>query len=341
MTNEHKILFLTNRSPRHQQAAIDAAPAGCTVTMLRTPSPAEVIRQIGDAEFLISERAGFLDVDMIAAGAKLRLIQRLGSLSFDIDLAAARRAGIPVCTQPVMGCVRVAEHMMLQMLALLKRLPDAMAVANEAANWDRPARRTDENVFAYNWSRRTGLEGLMDKTVGILGFGEIGVELARRLRGFAPAAVLYHKRSRLPAPVEAELGITYATEQQTLAESDILCNLLPYKPETAQRLNAAALAVLRPGAYVVSCGSGGIIDGLHWQRRSTAVIWREAALDTFDWEPLPSDNPLVVLARDPAQRAADPAHRRGQRRRPSAPTTIAAFAASSPGKNRSMRGLTS
>ncbi|MDI9546001.1 MAG: hypothetical protein QM346_00235, partial [Chloroflexota bacterium] len=87
MTSGHEILFLTSRSPRHQQAAIEAAPAGCTVTMLRTPSPAEVIRQIGDAEFLISERAGFLDVDMIAAGAKLRLIQRLGSLSFDIDLA--------------------------------------------------------------------------------------------------------------------------------------------------------------------------------------------------------------------------------------------------------------
>ncbi len=65
MTNEHKDLFLTNRSPRHQQAAIEAAPASCTVTMLRTPSPAEVIRQIGDAEFLISERR-LLDVDMMA-----------------------------------------------------------------------------------------------------------------------------------------------------------------------------------------------------------------------------------------------------------------------------------
>jgi len=301
VTNEHKILFLTNRSPRHQQAAIDAAPAGCTVTMLRTPSPAEVVQQIGDAEFLISERAGFLDVDMIAASAKLRLIQRLGSLSFDIDLAAARRAGIPVCTQPVMGCVRVAEHMMLQMLALLKRLPDAMAVANEAADWDRPARRTDENVFAYNWSRRTGLEGLMDKTVGILGFGEIGVELARRLRGFAPAAVLYHKRSRLPAPVEAELGISYATEQETLAASDILCNLLPYTPETAQRLDAAALAVLHPGAYVVNCGSGGIVDEAALAAAIQSGHLAGAALDTFDWEPLPSDNPLVALARDPAR----------------------------------------
>ncbi|MDI9549503.1 MAG: NAD(P)-dependent oxidoreductase, partial [Chloroflexota bacterium] len=134
-----------------------------------------------------------------------------------------------------------------------------------------------------------------------LGFGEIGVELARRLRGFAPAAVLYHKRSRLPAPVEAELGITYATEQQTLAESDILCNLLPYKPETAQRLNAAALAVLRPGAHLVSCGSGGIIDEAALAAAIHSGHLAGAALDTFDWEPLPSDNPLVALARDPAR----------------------------------------
>ncbi len=301
MKNEHKILFLTSRSPRHQQAAIDAAPAGCTVMMLRTPSPAEVIRQIGDAEFLISERAGVVDAAMIAAGAKLRLIQRLGSLSFDINLAAARRAGIPVCTQPVMGCVLVAEHMILQMLALLKRLPDAMAAANEAADWGMPARRTDENAFAYNWSRRTGLEGLTGKTVGILGFGEIGAELARRLRGFAPAAVLYNKRRRLPAPVEAELGITYATEQETLAASNILCNLLPYTPETAQRLDAAALAVLHPGAYLVSCGSGGIIDEAALAEAVRSGHLAGAALDTFDWEPLPSDNPLVALARDPAR----------------------------------------
>jgi phosphoglycerate dehydrogenase-like enzyme len=301
MTSRHKILFLTSRSLRHQQAAIDAAPADCTVTMLHTPSRAEVMQQIGDAEFLFSERAGVVDAAMIDAGAKLRLIQRLGSLSFDIDLAAARRAGIPVCTQPVMGCVRVAEHMILQMLALLKRLPDAMAVANEAADWGKPARRTDENIFAYNWSRRTGLEGLMGKTVGILGFGEIGVELARRLAGFAPAAVLYHKRSRLPAPVEDELGITYATEQETLAASDILCNLLPYTPETAHRLDAAALAALRPGAHLVSCGSGGIIDEAALAAAIHSGHLAGAALDTFEWEPLPSDNPLVVLARDPAR----------------------------------------
>jgi len=300
MTTQHEILFLANRSPRHQQAAIDAAPEGCTVVMLRRPPHAEILQRLPAAAFLITERAGVVDEEMIAAGAGLRLIQRLGSLSHDIDLAAAQRAGIPVCTWPMRGRVRVAEHMLMQILALLKRLPDAMAVATEAGDWGVPSRRTDENVFAYNWSRRTGLEGLSGKSVGILGFGEIGAELARRLTGFTPEAVLYHKRTRLPAPVEAQLGITYADPHTVVAASDVLCSLLPYTPETDLWLNAERLATMRPGAYLVSCGSGSIID-----EAALAAALREgrlagAALDTFEWEPLRSDNPLVALARNPA-----------------------------------------
>ena len=300
MTTQRQILFLTSRSPRHQQAAINAAPAGCTVVMLRRPSHAEVLQRLPAAEFLITERAGVINEEMIAAGTNLRLIQRLGSLSHDIDLDAAQRAGIPVCTWPVRGCVQVAEHMLMQILALLKRLPDAMAIANQAGDWDAPSRRTDENVFAYNWSQRTGLEGLGGKSAGILGFGEIGAELARRLAGFAPASVLYHKRTRLPAPVEAELGITYADPHTVVAASDVLCSLLPYTPETDLWLNAERLATMRPGAFLVSCGSGSIIDEAALAATLRAGRLAGAGLDTFEWEPLRDDNPLVALARNPA-----------------------------------------
>jgi phosphoglycerate dehydrogenase-like enzyme len=294
-----RLLYLTDRSPRHQDAAQAAAPPGLEIVMLRRPTAQVLAREIAEADFLITERAGEIDAELIAAAPKLRLIQRLGSLYYDIDLGAAQRAGVMVCIRPILGCILVAEHLLLQMLALVKRLPEASAVAQAAADWG-PARRTDENVFAYNWSGRTQIGGLYGKTIGILGFGEIGAELARRLQAFVPRGVLYHKRHPLPGHVEADLGITYATRAEIVAACDLLCVLLPYTPATDLALNGATFAAMPPGACLVSCGSGSVIDETALAAALQSGHLGGAALDTFEWEPLRPTNPLVHLARDPA-----------------------------------------
>ncbi len=299
MTEKHNVLFLTERSPRHQQAALASAPPELAVVMLRQPPRAEILHHLPDTEFLITERAHTLDAALIRAGKKLRLIQRLGSLTFDIDVAAAKQAGIPVCYWPIRGCILVAEHMVMQMLALVKRLLEVNAVAKTAADWGRPAQRTDENTFAYNWSKRTGIDGIDGKTVGILGFGEIGAELARRLSGFCPARVLYNKRSQLPASVEAALGLTYATQEQILTQSDFVCCLLPFYPETELSLNAPSFAQMKKGSLLVHCGSGSVIDEAALAEAIQTGQLAGAALDTYEWEPLKPDNPLLALARNP------------------------------------------
>lgn len=300
MSEKHPVLFLTDRGQRHQQAVLEVAPPELVVTMKRRPPKAEVLHLLPDFEFLISERAGSIDADVIAAGRRLRLIQRLGSLTHDIDTEAARAAGVPVAAWPVQVAIMVAEHMLLQMLALAKRLNEVAAIANEAGDWDRPSRRTDEDTFAYDWSRRSGIRAIYGQTVGILGFGEIGAELARRLDGFRPARILYHKRTRLPEHAERELGISHTSREQVIAESDTLCMLLPYYPETDTLLDAGRLATMKRGAFLVSCGSGSVID-----EAALAAVLRQgrlagAALDTYEWEPIRPDNPLLSLARDPA-----------------------------------------
>jgi phosphoglycerate dehydrogenase-like enzyme len=295
----HKVIFLTERSPHHQTASRAAAPAEVEVVMLRRPDRATIIQELGNAEFLVSERVGEIDAGLIEAGEPLRLIQRLGSLAHDIDLAAARRAGIPVCIWPLLGCVMVAEHMVMQLLALVKRLPEVSAIAQAAGDWGRPARRTDENTFAYNWSGRSGIGGLFGQVVGILGFGEIGVELARRLQPFRPAQMLYHKRRQLPTQVEAELGIVYAEPAEIVAACDFLCVLLPYTPETDLSLNAATFAAMKRGAFVVHAGSGSVVDEAALAAAILDGHLAGAALDTFEWEPLRPDSPLVALACDP------------------------------------------
>lgn len=290
----HRTLFVTERGLRHQQAALRDAPPELDVVMLRAPARAELIAHLADVEFLISERAGVIDADLIAAAPRLRLILRLGSLAHDIDVAAAQARGIPVIVWPQRGAVLVAEHVVLQMLALARRLREAEAVALAPADWG-PSRRTDEDTFAYNWTGRVGLGGLYERTVGVLGFGEIGVELARRLAAWG-CRVLYHRRRRLPERVEAELGIEYATWDKVLAESDFVVNLLPYTPETDLALNAAAFATMRRGACLVSCGSGSVVDEAALAAALRSGHLAGAALDTFEWEPLRVDNPLRQLA---------------------------------------------
>jgi phosphoglycerate dehydrogenase-like enzyme len=297
---QHRTLFLTERGLRHQQAALASAPSELDVTMLRNPPRGEVLQYLPEARFLISERSGEIDAEMIAVGKDLRLIQRLGSLTYDIDLDAARAAGVPVCFWPVRGVILVAEHVVMQMLALSKQLNEATAVTLEAGLWGRSPQRTDEDTFAYNWSSRENVSGVYQQRVGILGFGEIGAELARRLRGFAPASILYYKRRRLPEPAESELGLTYVSDDQLFAESDFLCNLLPYFPETDMLINADVFARMKLGSYLVSCGSGSVIDESALAHALRAGKLAGAALDTYEWEPIRPDNPLLPLARDPA-----------------------------------------
>ncbi len=294
----HPTLFITHRGERHQKAALDSAPPELAVTVRRTPSKEEILARLPGIEFLITERTGEIDADIIAAGKNLRLIQRLGSQTYDIDLAAAQAAEIPVCYLPVRGCIMVAEHMLLQMLALAKRLREVMDVTEEAQDYGQPPKRCDEDYFAYNWSGRQGVTGLWGSTVGILGMGEIGTELARRLRGFG-CTVLYNKRNRLPAAAEQELNVGFAEVGEMLAASDIVCMLLPFFPETEQSLGADFFAAMKPGALFVDCGGSGVVDEEALAAALRSGHLAGAALDTFTFEPIALDDPLLALARDP------------------------------------------
>jgi lactate dehydrogenase-like 2-hydroxyacid dehydrogenase len=292
----HNVIFVTERGARHQRNALEAAPEILDVTMLRRPDKETLKAHLSKAEYLISERRGVIDADVIRAGPKVKLIVRLGSLYTDIDLEAAKAAGVAVCYWPVESTILVAEHALLQMLAVTKRLRKTVSLALEAGDQWGEARRTDEDVFAFNWARVEDVEGLWGKTVGIVGLGEVGAELARRLRGFG-CRVLYNKRSRLPEGIEAELGVTFAERETLFAESDVVANLLPYFESHDLSIGADLIGRMKPGAHLVSSGSGSVIDEGALAEALEAGKLAGAALDTFEWEPLRPDNPLLALAR--------------------------------------------
>ncbi len=289
-----EVLFTTERSQFHQALALKSAPPGLHITMLRQPDRAELLRHLSQAEFWISERRGIIDAELIAAAPHLRLIQRLGSQTYDIDLNAARLAGVAVCEYPLVGIMHVAEHTIMQMLALLKHLPEVETIALETGGQWGDSQRTDEDTFSYNWSGRSGIRSFYHKTVGLLGFGEIGWEVARRLHSWGPR-LLYNKRQRLPASVEQDLRLGYAALDALLAESDIVVNLLPYSPQTDHLLDAGRLARLRPGALLVSTGSGSVIDELAAADAIASGHLGGIAIDSYEYEPLPPDYPLIRL----------------------------------------------
>ena len=293
----YKAVFVTERSERHQQAMRDVAPPEIDLIILHKPDVDTLKEHLMDALYLISERRGVIDADLLNSAPELQLILRLGSQTHDIELDAAKERNIAVTYWSQGSVTRVAEHVIMQMLVLLKKVIDARKVSLNASDEWGESKRTDENTFAYNWSNRQYVQGLHGKTIAMLGFGEIGVEIARRLMGWN-VSVLYNKRQKLPELVEQQLQINYADTDTIFQESDVLVNLLPYSAQTKFSINSERLAQMKSTAMLVSAGSGSIIDE---QALADAVKNSKLAgiaLDTYEYEPLRADNPLLQLARE-------------------------------------------
>ena len=294
----HRTVYITQRPPVHQNVARAACPEQLELVMLVSPSASEIVDVVAGAEFLVSERSGAVDASIIEAGSGLRLIQRLGMQIHDIHLDAARRARIPVCRWPLPQCTMVAEHTVMQVMALLKRSREAERIVVEASNeWGRP-QRCDADTFAINWSQMSGVRQLRDCTVGIVGLGEIGTELALRLGSFN-CELLYHRRSRMPGWAEKQLQVAYAGLDDLLGRSDVVVLLLPHSPETAGIVDARFLRRLRPGSLLVNAGASSLLDEEAVARAYRAGHLGGVATDGFAWEPVRPDNPLAALAADP------------------------------------------
>ncbi len=295
--NVYQTLFITNRGERHQKAALKAAPGNLDITMLHSPEKVEILQHLPGTQFLITEREGIIDADIIEAGKDLLLIQRLGTQVWDINLEAARTAGVPVCTWSIPSCIAVAEHIVMQTLGLLKQ-SEASKYAMRNARWEREPQRCDEDTFAYNWTNRKQVRSLWQRKFGILGFGETGLELARRLNGFE-VEVFYYKRHRYTPKAESELGIWYLRQEELIRTCDIICSLLPFSEQTDQSIDQQFFDAMKPGTYFIHCGSGGVVDENALQQSILSGKLAGAALDTYTWEPLPISNAMLSLAQYP------------------------------------------
>lgn len=240
-------------------------------------------REIADADFLITENRP-LSAALIGRATRLRLIQNGCLRHYAIDLAAARRAGIPVAAVALPGDIAVAEHALLLMMAVGKKLLLA----------DRAVRRGE---FRDPISPHVGSESLtplVGRTLGIVGLGEIGCHLARRARGFGVKMIYYNRRRCDPAE-EAALGVTYRPLTALMAEADIVSIHLAQTPETIGIIGAAEIGCMKRSAILVNTARGAIVDEDALVAALGAGRIKGAGLDVFRTEPLPAGHPLTGL----------------------------------------------
>ncbi|MFM8420864.1 MAG: C-terminal binding protein [Verrucomicrobiota bacterium] len=261
-------------------------PEGVTLVSLRERRPpAEIAALVRDADAVIAQFAP-ITAEVIAAMGKAKVIVRYGVGYDNVDGAAAREAGIPVCNIPDYCIDEVADHTLAFLLALTRQVvPNTLAVREGRWGMATPV---------------ASMAALRDLTVGIVGFGRIGREVVRRLRAFN-ARVLVLDPVASSADIAASGAESAASLDDLLARSDVVSPHCPSNPATKKMFNAAAFARMKPGALFVNVGRGDLADSDALATALESGRLAGAALDVFDPEPIPADHPIrrmpqVILA---------------------------------------------
>jgi phosphoglycerate dehydrogenase-like enzyme len=249
------------------------------------------VRAGSDASILIFRR-GVIDAALIAANPKLKLIQRIGARADAIDLKAAAAKGILVSCIPRQTIQYTAEHAILLMLALSKHLLEADNAVRHGG-WD-AARVHPENSVAYNYAGVANLGGLFNKTVGIIGLGEVGSLAAGMARGFG-ARVIYANRNRLPAEQEQRLGVEFVPVARLLAESDFVSMHANNLPENKGLIGASTFAQMKKTAYFINTSRGRMVDEDALYTALTTGVIAGAGLDVHYEEPRPLNDRYATL----------------------------------------------
>jgi phosphoglycerate dehydrogenase-like enzyme len=186
--------------------------------------------------------------DMLQEAENLKLVQ-FWSVGYDnIDLDAANELGILVANNPGWNAISVAEHTIMMILMALKKVRYAR-------------RRSLERGFKINefWEMVENTWELKDKTLGILGLGTIGREVAKRAKPFEPK-IVYNKRNRLSEEEEQALGVEYRILEDLIKESDILTIHTPLNEETKGMIGRSEIESMKDGAIIINTARAGILD---------------------------------------------------------------------------------
>jgi len=249
---------------------------GLEVEVVPTLPPEELARRLGGVAGLIVRSATKVTEEVLRAADALEVIGRAGTGLDNVDVEAASRRGVVVMNTPGANTIAAAEHAWALLLALARQVPQAHACL-KGGKWER--------------ERFLGAE-VYGKTLGIVGLGRIGTEVARRAQGFGMTVIAYDPY--LTEEVAKRLGVELVELEPLLARADFVTLHIPLTRETRGLIGRRELDRMKPGARLVNCARGGIVDEAALAQAIAAGKVAGAALDVFEEEP-PWGSPLLEL----------------------------------------------
>jgi D-3-phosphoglycerate dehydrogenase len=255
---------------------LDAA-GDVSYDLVRSPAVERLRELIPAYDALIIRSSVRVDAELLAVTTRLKVIGRAGVGLDNVDIDAASLRGVIVMNTPGANTIATAEHSMALLLALCRQVPRADA-AMRAGGW---ARGSFVGVQLYR------------KTLGVIGLGRVGAQVARQAQAFAMAVLAFDPY--ISDEVARELKVTLVDLDELLARSDFISLHTALTPETRVLINARAIARMKPGVRLVNCARGALVDEAALVEALHSGHVAGAALDVFAEEPLAADSQLRAL----------------------------------------------
>ena len=254
----------------------------------------DLLSNISGASVVVVEELT-VGADEIAAGGSLKLVQKYGFTTRNIDAGACSRAGVEVLTIRRRANISTAEQALALMLALARQLTrNANLISFEQlrkAGYE-PTTYDRSHTPNGNWARIPGMVTLYGRQLGIVGLGEIGRELALRAAALGMRLV-YTQRTRLPPDVEQRYQATYGSLERLLTTSDCISLHLPRSPATAGYIGREELSIIKFGAYLINVSQPNLVEREALRAALASGRLGGYGLDTFYEEPGDPEDPLI------------------------------------------------
>ena len=275
-----RVVFIHGVSQRVLEAIVSLNPKGFSTTAVGGKAPEEQqIQAVTDADFIMWFSAR-LSERVLRSAKKARLVQGLSAGYDSINLMLLRELKLPCSNNGGANSWAVADHAVLAMLTLYRRLMAADRAVREG-RWREAIDGT--NTFE-----------MANKVVGVLGFGNIGQKVARRVQAF-DATVQYYDKFPLAAERERELKVKRVSLEELFRTSDIISCHAPLTGDTRHVVNRERLALMKPSAVIINTSRGPVVDEAALIEALQQKRIAGAGLDVFEKEPVDPANPLLKL----------------------------------------------
>ncbi len=270
-----KVLVSDNLSPKGIEI-LEKEP-GIEVDVNTGLSPEQLIGCIGEYDALLIRSGTKVTAEVIEAAGNLKVVGRAGVGVDNVDIPAASRKGIVVMNTPGGNTITTAEHTLALLTSLARHVPQA-----------------DDSLRRGRWDRKyyQGVE-LAGKTLGIVGLGRIGREIAARAQAMGMRVIAFDPQ--VPAQTAQELGVEMFQLDELYPQVDFITVHTPLTEQTKHLINKQTFRVMKKGVFIINCARGGIVDERDLCEAVKSGQVAGAALDVYEQEPPAADNPLLGL----------------------------------------------